>query len=106
MKMNTHSASPSSSILLATALALSLASCSSGSSNPLAAIQTAQAKNVGNFSNTVFLGDSLTTGYQSNSLLNTQQVNGVAPLASSPANCTILHPLLAYPGPPTVPNPA
>ena len=82
MKMNTCSASPRSSILLATALALSLAGCSSGSSNPLAAIQTAQAKNAGNFSTTVFLGDSLTAGYQSSSLLDTQQVHRWAPLAA------------------------
>ena len=102
MKMNTHSASPRSSILLATALALSLAGCSSGSSNPLAAIQTAQAKNTGNFSNTVFLGDSLTAGYQSSSLLDTQQVNGWAPLVARQASFTIVQPLIAYPGAPNV----
>src|ERR1700757_2101344 len=102
MKMNTRSASPRSSILFATALALSLAGCSSGSSNPLAAIQTAQAKNAGNFSNTVFLGDSLTAGYQSGSLLDTQQVNGWAPLVARQASFTIVQPLIAYPGAPNV----
>ena len=42
-------------------------------------VQAAQAKNAGNFSNTVFLGDSLTAGYQSGSLLDTLQVHGWAP---------------------------
>ena len=102
MKMNACSVSPLASALLATALSLSLAGCSSGSSNPLAAIQTAQAKNAGNFSNTVFLGDSLTAGYQSNSLLDTQQVNGWAPLVARQASFTILQPLIAYPGAPNV----
>jgi lysophospholipase L1-like esterase len=102
MKMNTRSVQPVSSILLGTALALSLAGCSSGSSNPLAAIQAAQAKNAGNFSNTVFLGDSLTAGYQSGSLLDTQQVHGWAPLVATQASFTIVQPLIAYPGAPNV----
>src|SRR5258708_11884150 len=102
MKMNTRSVSLFSSALLATALGLSLVGCSGGSSNPLASIQTAQAKNAGNFSNTVFLGDSLTAGYQSNSRLNTQQVNGWAPLVARQASFTIVQPLIAYPGAPNV----
>src|SRR5258708_893900 len=102
MKMNARSVSPLSSMLLATTLSLSLAGCSSGSSNPLAPIQTAQAKNAGNFSNTVFLGDSLTAGYQSSSLLDTQQVNGWAPLVAKQASFTIVQPLIAYPGAPNV----
>ncbi|HWW96756.1 MAG TPA: SGNH/GDSL hydrolase family protein [Edaphobacter sp.] len=100
--MNTCSVLPLSSTLLATALSLSLAGCSSGSSNPLAAIQAAQAKNAGNFSNTVFLGDSLTAGYQSGSLLDTQQVNGWAPLVAKQAGFSIVQPLIAYPGAPNV----
>src|SRR3984893_3790302 len=102
MKMNTRSASLLSSTLLATALSLSLAGCSGGSSNPLAPIQAAQAKNAGNFSNTVFLGDSLTAGYQSGSLLDTQQVHGWAPLVATQANFSIVQPLIAYPGAPNV----
>ena len=102
MKMNACSVSPLSSTLLATALSLSLAGCSSGSSNPLAAIQAAQAKNAGNFSNTVFLGDSLTAGYQSGSLLDTLQVNGWAPLVAKQAGFSIVQPLIAYPGAPNV----
>jgi lysophospholipase L1-like esterase len=102
MKMNTCSVSPFSNMLLATAFAVSLAGCSSGSSNPLASIQAAQAKNAGNFSNTVFLGDSLTAGYQSGSLLDTQQVHGWAPLVATQASFSIVQPLIAYPGAPNV----
>jgi lysophospholipase L1-like esterase len=102
MKMNTRSVSLLSSALLTTSLSLSLAGCSSGSSNPLAPIQAAQAKNAGNFSNTVFLGDSLTAGYQSGSLLDTQQVHGWAPLVATQASFTIVQPLIAYPGAPNV----
>jgi lysophospholipase L1-like esterase len=102
MKMNTRSVLPFSSSLLLAALSLSLAGCSSGSSNPLAPIQAAQAKNVGNFSNTVFLGDSLTAGYQSGSLLDTQQVHGWAPVLAKQAGFNIVQPLIAYPGAPNV----
>src|ERR1700743_2802766 len=104
MKMNTRSASLFP-ILLSTALGLvtvSLVGCSSGSSNPLAPVQAAQGKNVGNFSNTVFLGDSLTAGYQSGSLLDIQQVHGWAPLLAKQANFNIVQPLIAYPGAPNV----
>ncbi len=80
----------------------SLAGCSSGSSNPLAPIQAAQAKNAGNFSNTVFLGDSLTAGFQSGSLLDSLQVHGWAPLVAKQANFNIVQPLIAYPGAPNV----
>ncbi len=102
MKMNTRSVASLSSSLLLTVLGLSLAGCSSGSSNPLAPVQAAQAKNAGNFSNTVFLGDSLTAGYQSGSLLDTQQVHGWAPLVAKQARFNIVQPLIAYPGAPNV----
>jgi lysophospholipase L1-like esterase len=81
---------------------VSLVGCSSGSSNPLAAIQTAQKANAGNFSNTVFLGDSLTAGFQSGSLLDTQQVNGWAPLLAKQAKFNIVQPLIGFPGAPNV----
>jgi lysophospholipase L1-like esterase len=100
MKMNTNSVARFSITLLAAALGLS--GCSSGSSNPLAPIQAAQAKNAGNFSNTVFLGDSLTAGFQSSSLLDTQQVHGWAPLVAKQAAFNIVQPLIAYPGAPNV----
>jgi lysophospholipase L1-like esterase len=102
MKMNTDSVSLLLSTLVAIVLSFSLAGCSSGSSNPLASIQAAQAKNAGNFSNTVFLGDSLTAGYQSGSLLDTQQVHGWAPLVATQASFSIVQPLIAYPGAPNV----
>ena len=102
MKMNTRSVSLVCSPFLATALCLSLAACSSGNSNPYAALQAQQAKNAGNFSNTVFLGDSLTAGFQSGSLLDTLQVHGWAPLVATQANFNIVQPLIAYPGAPNV----
>src|SRR5579871_3819539 len=102
MKMNTYSVSTACQTLLAAAVLAALIGCSSGSSNPLAAIQAAQQKNVGNFSTTVFLGDSLTAGYQSGSLLDTQQVHGWANLVATQANFGITLPLIAYPGAPNV----
>ncbi len=104
MKMNRRSVWGLSGVLaLGSGLAgVSLEGCSSGSSNPLAAVQAAQAKNVGNFSNTVFLGDSLTAGFQSGSLLDTQQVHGWAPVLAKQANFNILQPLIAFPGAPNV----
>ncbi|RXH58559.1 SGNH/GDSL hydrolase family protein [Granulicella sibirica] len=89
------------------ALSLVLAGCSgssnsgsSGSTTP--AINPAAAANAGNFSRTVFLGDSLTAGYQSSSLLDTQQVHGYAPLVATQAGFGIALPLIAYPGAPNV----
>src|SRR5271168_2322505 len=105
MKMNTRSVSPLPSTLVAAALSLMgllISGCSSGSSNPLAPLQAAQAKNAGNFSNTVFLGDSLTAGFQSDSLLDTLQVHGWAPLVATQAQFNIVQPLIAYPGAPNV----
>jgi len=103
MKMNTRSVSQFCGQFLAASLGLLLVGCSNGnSSNPLGPIQAAQAKNAGNFSNTVFLGDSLTAGYQSGSLLDTQQVNGWAPVLAKQANFSIVQPLIAFPGAPNV----
>jgi lysophospholipase L1-like esterase len=101
MKMNARSASLACSFLAA-AIGLALAGCSGGSSNPLAAVQAEQAKNVGNFTNTVFLGDSLTAGYQSGSLLDTAQVHGWANLVATQAGFNIALPLIAPPGAPSV----
>ena len=102
MKMNRHSVSGICSYLLAVGVSIALVGCSSGSSNPLAPIQSAQQKNIGNFTTTVFLGDSLTAGYQSGSLLDTQQVHGWANLMATQANFSITLPLIAYPGAPNV----
>ncbi|WP_158942021.1 SGNH/GDSL hydrolase family protein [Granulicella sp. S190] len=99
--MNTRSVLLHSSLVAA--LGLLVAGCSSGSSsNPLADLQAAQAKNVGNFSNTVFLGDSLTAGFQSGSLLDTTQVHGWAPVLATQAGFNIVQPLIAFPGAPNV----
>lgn len=100
--MNRHSTSVLLKTLLAAATTLILAGCASSPSNPLAAVQAAQQKNIGNFSNTVFLGDSLTAGFQSGSLLDTQQVHGWAPLVATQAKFSIVQPLIAYPGAPSV----
>jgi lysophospholipase L1-like esterase len=102
MKMNRHSVSIFCTRILVTVVALSVIGCSGGSSNPLAPIQAAQAKNVGNFSNTIFLGDSLTAGYQSGSLLDTAQVHGWANLVATQAAFNITLPLIAPPGAPSV----
>jgi lysophospholipase L1-like esterase len=101
MKMNHRSLSLFCTWLLATA-AIAFTGCSGGSSNPLASIQAEQAKNVGNFSNTIFLGDSLTAGYQSGSLLDTAQVHGWANLVATQAAFNITLPLIAPPGAPNV----
>ncbi|MBB5340769.1 SGNH/GDSL hydrolase family protein [Tunturiibacter gelidoferens] len=90
---------------LAAALTLSFAGCNnngSSTSKELADLQAQQAKNIGNFSNTVFLGDSLTAGFQSGSLLDTTQVHGWAPVLAAQAGFNIIQPLIAYPGAPNV----
>ncbi len=102
MKMNPRSASQVCSSLLAAIISLVIAGCASNSSDPLAAIKAAQARNAGNFTTTVFLGDSLTAGYQSGSLLDTQQVHGWAPLVATQASFNITLPLIAPPGAPNV----
>jgi lysophospholipase L1-like esterase len=85
----------------ALALALALAGCSGGSSGTSTLNDKAVA-NAGNFTRTVFLGDSLTAGYQSGSLLDTQQVHGYANLVATQAAFPIALPLIAYPGAPSV----
>jgi lysophospholipase L1-like esterase len=102
MKMNDRSVALACLSSFAAVIVLSLAGCVNGSSNPLAAIQAAQAKNVGNFSNTIFLGDSLTAGYQSGSLLDTAQVHGWANVVATQAGFNITLPLIAPPGAPSV----
>ena len=50
----------------------------------------------------VFLGDSLTAGYQNGSILDAQQPHGYAPLIAAQANLKIEPPLIAPPGAPAV----
>ncbi|MCU1320015.1 MAG: hypothetical protein JWP98_1533, partial [Edaphobacter sp.] len=110
MKMNGHSLSRTSrhsvsricKHLLAAAACAAIAGCASNSSDPLAGLKAAQVKNAGNFTTTVFLGDSLTAGYQNSSLLDTQQVHGWAPLVATQASFNITLPLIAPPGAPNV----
>ena len=83
-------------------LALAVAGCSSGTNSTGMNIKTATAANAGNFATTVFLGDSLTAGYQSSSLLDTQQVHGYAPLVGTQAGFPVTLPLIAFPGAPSV----
>lgn len=74
-------------------------SCSS-STTP--ATTTPANANAGNFSTTVFLGDSLTAGFQSGSLLDTAEVHGWAPLVAQQAKFPIVQALIAPPGAPAV----
>lgn len=60
------------------------------------------SENAGNFSNVLFLGDSLTAGYQNGSLLDSQQPHGYAKLIATQANFNIEQPLIAPPGAPAV----
>ncbi len=97
MKMNRRSLLAA---FAASTAVFALASCSSGTSNPAATLTAAQAANAGNFSTTYFLGDSLTAGYQSGSLIDTSQPNGWAPLVAAQAKFSITLPLIAPPGAP------
>jgi hypothetical protein len=62
----------------------------------------AAVANAGNFSNLIFLGDSLTAGTQNGSLLDAQQVNSYPALLAAQINTPITLPLLAAPGVPNV----
>jgi lysophospholipase L1-like esterase len=78
-----------------------LASCSSGSSSSPSGGSTSTSIAPGNFTTTVFLGDSLTAGYQSGSLLDTAEVHGWAPLVAGQAGFGIVQALIAPPGAPS-----
>ena len=99
MKLNIHSLRRLAVPAMVSAGTLLLAACSNtpATTNSLTA---AQAANAGNFSTTYFLGDSLTAGYQSGSLIDTSQVNGWAPLVAAQAKFAITLPLIAPPGAP------
>ncbi|MHB8348377.1 MAG: SGNH/GDSL hydrolase family protein [Acidiferrobacterales bacterium] len=55
-----------------------------------------------NFTTTVFIGDSLTAGFQNGSLLDTEQPNGYANLIAKQASFQLALPLIAPPGAPAV----
>ena len=88
------SATRSGFLLLACGLTLVISGCGSSS-------MTA-TQNAGNFKTTVFIGDSLTAGYQNGSLLDTQQPNGYANLIAQQAKFVLALPLIAPPGAPNV----
>ncbi len=70
-----------------------------GSSKPATG---SHSSNAGNFTTTVFIGDSLTAGFQNGSLLDTQQPNGYANLIAKQAGFKLTLPLIAAPGAPAV----
>lgn len=82
-------------------LALALASgCGDKLSKPV--LSGSPSANAGNFGRTVFMGDSLTAGFQNGSLLDRQQPNGFAALIAKQAGFNIALPLIAPPGAPSV----
>lgn len=97
-KMNERSMSPRLAALAASSLclALALSGCGSGHS------YSNNAGGTTDFTSVVFIGDSLTAGYQNGSLLDTQQVHGYAALVAQQANFKFALPLIAYPGAPSV----
>ena len=110
MKMNTRSllihkkaaVTMAGNAALTAATLLGLASCSSSNSSSMTTTPTpVQTSNAGNFTSTVFLGDSLTAGYQSASLLDTAEIHGWAPLVAAQEKFGIVQALIAYPGAPS-----
>lgn len=81
-------------------LLLTASGCGDKLSTPV--LGGSAAQNAGNFSNVVFLGDSLTAGFQNGSLLDSQQPNGYANLIAQQAKFAIELPLIAPPGAPAV----
>lgn len=75
--------------------ALALTGCGGKSYSPSAGGTT-------NFKSVVWVGDSLTAGYQNGSLLDTQQPHGYAADVAAQANFRIALPLIAPPGAPSV----
>jgi len=77
-------------------LALAVSGCGSGHS------YSGSAGGTTNFTSVIWIGDSLTAGYQNGSLLDSQQVHGYAALVAAQANFRITLPLIAAPGAPSV----
>jgi len=96
MKMNCRSVL----VFAAGAFALGLSACSNSSSNPQEIRTAAQTANAGNFTSVYYLGDSLTAGFQSDSLIDTSQPNGWANLVAKQVGFPIALPLIAPPGAP------
>lgn len=86
-------------LLLSSFLVLSLSGCSFNSNGSAGGTGTT---NAGNFTTTVFIGDSLTAGFQNGSLLDTQQPHGYANQIAKQAKFSLALPLIAPPGAPAV----
>jgi lysophospholipase L1-like esterase len=86
--------------LFACLLLASVTGCGDKLSTPK--LSGSASQNAGNFKTTVFLGDSLTAGFQNGSLLDAQQPNGYANLIAKQAGFTLNLPLIAPPGAPSV----
>ena len=97
MKMNTGSVR---GLIAASIVALGLTACSTSNTPAPTSLAATQAANAGNFTTTYFLGDSLTAGFQSDSLIDTSQPHGWAPLVAAQAGFPIVQPLIAPPGAP------
>ena len=97
MKMNERPLSRLGA-LAAGSLALALAVSGCGSSHSY----SGSAGGSTNFTSVIWVGDSLTAGYQNGSLLDSQQVHGYAALVAAQANFRITLPLIAPPGAPSV----
>ena len=93
-----------SAILSSALLACSLIACSSGSGTPVAPVTTPVTPPAAtpDFSSTIVIGDSLSSGFQNGSLLDTQQPNGWASLFAKQAGVNLVLPLMAPPGVPAV----
>jgi lysophospholipase L1-like esterase len=91
---------PSSKIFAILLMSVVFNGCGDKLSAPV--LSGSASSNAGNFSNVVFLGDSLTAGYQNGSLLDSQQPHGYASLIAAQANFKIEQPLIAPPGAPSV----
>jgi hypothetical protein len=65
-------------------------------------VPQASAQRKADLSRFVVVGDSLSAGFQSHSLLDVQQVNGYASLVATQANTTLPLPLIGAPGIPNV----
>lgn len=88
--------------LLTISLSATLVFAAGCMSNLISPSGGSHSSNAGNFKNTVFIGDSLTAGFQNGSLLDTQQPNGYANLIAKQAGFQLALPLIAAPGAPAV----
>ena len=88
-----------SAVLCVVAVSAALAGC--GLYNSLTGSGGTTSSTPG-FATTVVIGDSLSAGFQTGSLLNSQQPNGWASLVAKQANFSLALPLIASPGAPAV----